>query len=119
MQPRKRLIHYNPAGQPHELTFSCHNRLPLLSRNLTREWTAEAISKACIKHDYALLAFVIMPEHLHLIVLPRETDYKISWLLKSIKQPVARKAGNWLKQNNPVRRGLSETPADWKWSSAA
>jgi putative transposase len=35
---RKRVRSYNEPGHAHELTFSCFHRLPLLSRDRTRQW---------------------------------------------------------------------------------
>ncbi len=52
--------------------------------------------------DYALWAYVFMPNHVHLLIWPRQQEYSISQILKSIKQPVSRKAVHWLKQNKPA-----------------
>ena len=35
---RKRCKRYNIPGEAHELTFSCFQRLPLLSKDRTRHW---------------------------------------------------------------------------------
>jgi putative transposase len=43
---RKKLQHFNLPGHAHELTFSCYRRLPLLSRDRTRQWMIEAIESA-------------------------------------------------------------------------
>ncbi|MFZ2145613.1 MAG: hypothetical protein WAV28_00220 [Sedimentisphaerales bacterium] len=42
-----------------------------------------------------------MPNHVHLLICPRKTKYSISNILLSIKQPVSRKAVDYLKKNNP------------------
>jgi putative transposase len=42
-----------------------------------------------------------MPEHVHLIVLPKKVDYNISWFLKQVKQSVSRRAKAWLRENDP------------------
>jgi putative transposase len=63
----------------------------------------DSIRAACRKWDFELWAYVIMPEHVHLLVFPAHDGYSISDLLKSIKQPVARKAINYLRINAPDR----------------
>ena len=65
---RKKVKHFNYTGHAHELTFSCYRRLPLLSRDRTRDWMIEAIDKAPKERDFSVLAYVIMPEHVHIIV---------------------------------------------------
>jgi putative transposase len=163
---RKQCVRYNEPGHAHELTFSCYQQLPLLSRDRTRAWLAEAIQLARVRLQFDLCAYVFMPEHVHLLIHPRQPDYRISTILWAIKRPVARRAILFLSQNspewlarltatradggterrfwqagggydrnlmepatvrrvidyihnNPVRRGLVDTPEKWSWSSAA
>ncbi len=98
---RKRVRHFNDPGHAHELTFSCYKRLPLLSRDRSRWWLIEAIDRTRARLDYFVLCYVIMPEHVHLIILPKKADYNIPWFLKRVKQSVSRKAKTWLRENNP------------------
>ena len=161
---RKRCKRLNVPGDAHYLTFSCFGRLPLLARDRSRQWLTDAIDQARLSHPFDLWAYVIMPEHVHVVLLPREGT-QISRLLSAIKLPVSRRAVAWLQANqpefltpiedvqpngnrhlrfwqrgggydrnlrsvadihekiryvheNPVRRGLVETPTDWPWSSA-
>ena len=41
-----------------------------------------------------------MPNHVHLVIFPKDEGYSISKILQSIKQPVSTKALAYLKQNN-------------------
>ena len=161
---RKRVRHYNDPGHAHFLTFSCYKNLPLLTRERPLRWFIDAIIQAGEKYRFAVWAYVIMPEHAHLLVFPQDPDYDISTFLKSVKQSTSRKARIFLKDNdagwlgklsvaqgkksvfrfwlagpgydrnvrseeelfekinyihnNPVRRGLVNSPLDWEWSSA-
>ena len=90
-------------GSAHELTFSCYRRLPLLGRDDTRRWLIEAIWATANGHQLELWAYVIMPEHVHLLFVPRDPQYRLSRILQSIKQPVMRRAINFLKQHDPAR----------------
>jgi putative transposase len=98
---RKRIKHFDKDLDAHFLTFSCYHRLPLLSKDRTREWLVEAINKARTKHQFDLWAWVIMPEHVHLLILPKVRGYKTSKILASIKKPVGYKAIQYLKAHAP------------------
>jgi putative transposase len=101
-QLRKTIRHYNIPYQAHFLTFSCYQQFPLLNRKRTRRWLLEAIIKSKEKYKYALWAYVIMPEHAHLLVYPMIEKYNISLFLKTIKQSVSRKAKHYLQESNPA-----------------
>ena len=162
---RKRVKHYDHAGHAHFLTFSCYQRLPLLSKPRTCKWFIDALETTRQKHHFDLWAWVIMPEHVHLLIFPRSVPYRTGAILSSLKSPVGTRAIAYLHAHapdflerlrvinanrvyhrfwqagpgqdhnvyepetvhqiveylhaNPVRRGLTERPEDWPWSSAA
>ncbi len=97
----KRCHRYNLAGNAHELTFSCYNNRPFLLAERTCKYLVDSIIKSREKHKFDLWAYVFMPNHVHLLIFPRKQQYSISDILLSIKQPVSRKALNYLKSNNP------------------
>jgi putative transposase len=72
----------------------------LLARDRTRSWFLGSLRAACEKHAYELYAFVIMPEHVHVIVAPKHGLYDIARFLQSVKQPVAMRAMAWLKKHD-------------------
>ncbi|MDA0835668.1 MAG: transposase [Planctomycetota bacterium] len=84
---RKRVRHYHEPGDIHELTFSCYRRKPLLTNDVWCRDLAEAIDRSCERHRFGLLAYVFMPEHVHLLVAPLETEPDIARLLSDIKRP--------------------------------
>ena len=84
---RKRVKHYHEPGNCHELTFSCYRRLPLLANNERCLALCVAIGRAVRRHEYQLVAFVLMPEHVHLLVYPTVADPRIDKLLSAIKRP--------------------------------
>lgn len=92
--------HFNLEAQAHELTFSCYMGLPLLLNDRARAWFIESVEAARSKRDFSVFAFVVMPEHIHIIIQPKHPVYDISWFLKSMKQPVSRKASCWLKRHD-------------------
>src|SRR5438105_3542553 len=110
---RKRCRRYNEPGHAHELTFSCYGRLPLLSRDRTRGWLMEAIDEARTSERFDLWAYVIMPEHVHILIRPREPGYEISRILWRIKRPVGRRAIGYLRvHDSPFLARLRVTRGD-------
>ncbi len=161
---RKSVHHYCEPGHAHLLTFSCYQRMPLLTDNTRRRLLSQSINNAIAKQHYHLIAFVYMPEHVHLVVLALDEEYDVSRLLSAIKRPFSYRAKCLLTSasdplltrltvrerpgkmafrfwqegsghdrnvahpgtllaaaeyvhNNPVRRGLVESPGEWTWSS--
>jgi putative transposase len=160
---RKECVRYNVPGHAHELTFSCYKRQALLTEERTCQCLADAIVRARSQHDFGVVSYVFMPEHVHLLIWPRRKEYSVSDIMISIKQAVSRREMAYLRRNrpemlvylstgqkhspysfwqagggydrnikeettllhvveythnNPVQRGLVESPVEWKWSSA-
>ena len=42
-----------------------------------------------------------MPDHVHLLIWPRQDTYSVSQILRSIKQPVSRKSLEYIRSENP------------------
>ena len=98
---RKRRRSFDAVGCPHVLTFSCHRRLRLLRGDRTRQWLVDALDAARRRWNFEMWAYVVMPEHVHLLVYPRSPDATVARMLKGIKQPVARRAVAWLRAHRP------------------
>ncbi|HUU84259.1 MAG TPA: transposase [Phycisphaerae bacterium] len=61
----------------------------------------DAIAQARERHRFDLWAYVIMPEHVHLLIYPTEEDYSISRILSSLKQPVSKRAILYVRRHAP------------------
>ncbi len=96
---RKTCRRYDIPGDAHFLTFSCYKRLPLLARDRSRQWLLEALTLGRTRGQFQLWAYVIMPEHVHLVIWPQ--DAPISSILTTIKKSTSNKALNWLEANAP------------------
>jgi putative transposase len=66
----KRRRRNNDADEPRELTFSCYRGFAFFERERTREWFREALEAARAKFGFQIWAYVVMPEHIHLVVYP-------------------------------------------------
>lgn len=95
-RPRKTRKAYNEPGHAHFLTFSCYKRYPLLLRDTARSWVIESLESVRKNQNLELWAYVIMPEHVHALINPRDDGYEMRSILAAIKKPVANKARNYL-----------------------
>ncbi|MEX1026815.1 MAG: transposase [Candidatus Paceibacterota bacterium] len=98
---QKRRKRYELEGDARDFTFSCYHRYQFLSRDRTREWFIEALASARSKYPLDLWAYVIMPEHVHLLLYPREPGLKMGPIVGEIKEEVGRKAVRYLKKHAP------------------
>ena len=136
------LKRFQEARCLHFITFSCHNREPLLGTPEGRDLFEITFERVRQWYGFYVRGYVAMPEHVHLLISEPERA-KLSTALQMLKQNVARELrlpeGNpfWQERyydfnvwseakrieklryihRNPVRRGLVEKPEDWKWSS--
>ena len=86
----------------YRLTFRCYQGLPLLSSDRTKHWFLNALRRARDRHDFLLRAYVLMPEHAHVLLVPRDPK-ALDEICRSIKIPVARRARAFLTANHPDR----------------
>ncbi len=91
----------NVPGEAHELTFTCYHRYPFLTAERACQWLADAINEARVAQQFDLWAYVLMPDHAHMIVNPRERVYDIAVIRSAIKEAVSRQAFLYLREHNP------------------
>jgi putative transposase len=102
----KRRKTFNEPNNAHELTFSCLHRKPFLTSTQAKVWLANALLLHSKRFDMALWAYVYMPEHVHLLVNPRNERYDITLFRAAVKGAVTKCAVSHLRKNNP--RGLEK-----------
>jgi putative transposase len=93
----KNLKRYCGRGDLHFVTFSCYRRLPLLRTIRARNLFVKALGAIRDRYNFSLVGYVVMPEHVHLLVSepPKCTP---SLVLKVLKQRVARDLRNGSKR---------------------
>jgi putative transposase len=111
-QKYKTCHRYNTPGDAHVLTFNCFHGEAFLSKDRTRLWLIDSLCRARERLSLDIWAYVIMPEHCHLLVFPRTPAYSISRILEAIKLPVTRRAKSFLQQTAPesLHRMRDEQP---------
>jgi putative transposase len=73
--------------------------MPMLTNEAWRSMLARQIDTANKRHEFRLVAFVFMPEHLHLLVYPTG-ESEVSDLLKAIKKPFSFRIKQLLMQHD-------------------
>jgi REP-associated tyrosine transposase len=83
------LKRYQEAGDLH-LTFSCYHRQPLLASPLAMHRFEVALELSRVKYGFSVVAYVVMPEHVHLLIYESERGTLAS-AVQCIKQSVSRR----------------------------
>jgi putative transposase len=169
---RRRLPHFQPEGEYLFVTWRLYGSLPVeppdiiyatpghqfvardrdLARNSEIQWLSDTrVARQVVESIrggegrlYELHAWVVMPNHVHLLILP---SVPLAQITHSIKGRTAREANlllertgepfwqnesydHWVRnakecrriatyiEENPVSAGLVSAPEDWPWSSA-
>ena len=128
------------TGNFHFITFSCHNRLPLLSTPEAKNTFLAVLEQTRQRHHWKIAGYVVMPEHVHLLT---DEPPNLATVLQVLKQTTSRylKPPNeerfWLPRyhdfnvqshakyleklryihRNPVTRGLVSAPEEYPWST--
>ena len=72
----------------------------LLTHDAWRKLLCESIDQAAERWDFQLVAFVMMPEHAHLLVLPTTKLVQVDKFLSAVKQPHSVRIKRILQQCN-------------------
>ncbi len=84
-----KLRHFDDEGTARFVTFNCYRNLPALDNCRAKEIVVKYIDNAREKHHFKLLGYVIMPNHVHLVVHP-PAEMKLGLVIGEIKSRVAR-----------------------------
>jgi putative transposase len=138
---RNRSIIYGP--NLFFVTSTVKDWRPLFKNPSERDHLQSLLFSLIPSHADGLMGFVIMPEHIHLLVGCVNGGNQLSKFMQTLKSLSARKlfpriGTIWARRfddlvvlsdkqyriklkyihDNPVRRGLVNEPTDWRWSSA-
>ena len=86
----KGLKRYYGRGDLHFLTFSCYQRRGLLATKGARNMFVRELERVRKKYRFWLVGYVVMPNHVHLLMSEPERD-TVSTVLQMLKQRVARR----------------------------
>ena len=92
------------------LTFSCNQRLPLLGNPAIRDRFAQELEQTRREIGFRLHAWVLMPEHVHLLLRPRLPEYPGGRILSRLKRPFAIAViKRWRQLNAPVLSRITDS----------
>lgn len=92
---------WEKPGDVRFVTFSCQRRLPLLMEPLVADLLLSTLGSARAARGFELFAYVVMPEHVHLLLRPAAGD-TVAAILKSVKLGVAQSVlAGWKKRGDP------------------
>ncbi len=86
---RNPLRRYYGLGDLHFVTFSCYRRRPLLGTPRSRDCFVRVLAKVRSGHEFLLFGYVVMPEHIHLL-LSEPKKGTLSTALQVLKQNTSR-----------------------------
>ena len=132
------------AGYPHHITQRGNRRMPVFFTESDYIYYLKLLSEWSIRHRLEVLAYCLMPNHVHVIGVPRESrslhlafrethrryssfvNLREGWRgylwqgrFSSFAMDMEH-TYNAIRyvEDNPVRAGLVSIPTDWPWSSA-
>ncbi|MGH9882210.1 MAG: transposase [Pyrinomonadaceae bacterium] len=79
------------------LTCVPKDRLPVFRLDALKKVACEAIGEARQSAGFAIYAYVIMPDHIHLVT---DSARESSEILRFVNGITSRRIINWLKENN-------------------
>lgn len=113
---RKRLRRTEGRAYARFLTFSCFRRLPLFLNDRIKQEFVDVMACARREYGFLLIAWVIMPEHVHLLIRPRPSGHPVPRLLMAIKQPFAQRViARWRRLDAPVLRRIVDAGGTHFW----
>ena len=80
-----KLKHYDGQGYARFVTFCTHRKIPVLTNDLFRQAVLDAIQEVQTTTGFQLLAYVIMPEHIHLVLVPQDKE-RLGSIIGEIKR---------------------------------
>lgn len=103
--PRKRMKRWDAPGTVRFLTFSCFERLPLFSNPRIADHFVESLGSARDAERFELFAYVVMPEHVHMLM---RSSLPLSAPLRRLKTTFAQRViSRWRELDAPILNKLT------------
>jgi len=115
---RRTLKRREVSGHARYLTFSCYRRLPLFNNDQIKQLFVDQLDLTRRRLNFQIYAWVVMPEHVHLLVMPDTPEVTASHLLRALKRPVAAKVlTRWREIDPPILNRIKDkkgSPHFWQ-----
>jgi putative transposase len=135
------LKRYQTSGHDHFINFTCYHQHPYLDNAPARNVFEETLESIRQRHDLLIYAYVVMPNHVHLL-LSEPKHHVLADTIRALKTQTSKKLKRTRTQfwqsryfdrniitqkefaeklryihRNPVVDSLVENPEDWPCSS--
>jgi len=101
---------YDILGHCRFLTFSCRHQLPLFTNDAIKRAFTARLAKVRSTHAVSIVAWVIMPEHVHLLLHPDVSEAPMSRVLSALKRPFAEEVlHRWRSLDAPILHRITDT----------
>ncbi len=100
----RRLHRYYGAGYLHFITTSCYRRKPLLGNEHNRDLFLRVLEDVRRRYHFAVIGYVIMPEHVHMLLGEPERDNP-SVVMQALKQVFTQRLLGRMRRSDS-RQGL-------------
>jgi len=94
-----KLKHFDNFNTARFITFSCYHRYQLMVDDGTRLIFLSHLKSICKNYNIDIYGYVIMPEHIHLVVYPR-VEVSIGKVIGQLKSKSAREILLQLRREN-------------------
>ena len=98
------LKHYDHDGRARFVTFCTYRKLPILADDVFRQIVVQCLGDIKIRFQLRLLAWVIRPEHVHIVVIPPE-EIRLGPVIGELKRISTRKIHRLLKSESSALLG--------------
>ncbi|MFK7789795.1 MAG: transposase [Phycisphaeraceae bacterium] len=106
MSKRKR---FEVKDQPRFITCSCFSRMQLFSNDRIKDAFVEELAKTQSRLQFQLHAWVVMPEHIHLLLTPDVPNNTLTNILQDLKSRTAgRVLRRWYELDAPILNRLRD-----------
>ena len=110
------LKRFHGAGDLHFITFSCYRRRQFLAHASRRGMFLRALEKAAADYQLTVIGYVVMPEHVHLLVSEPERE-NLSTVIKAVKQSVARRVKRQWRRRSTQQRLFPDSIPERFWQA--
>ena len=106
---RKTRRRYENPGECRFLTFSCYHRMRLFDNDAIKDAFLEQIDSARRATGFRLIGHVIMPEHVHLMIVPALPEAPVARVLRVLKGAFAHRViARWKELDAPVLMKIAD-----------
>jgi putative transposase len=97
---RRKNHHHNVPGHAHGLTFCCFQHADYFVDPIVCEIFIDVLNESRKVYRYYLWAYVVMPDHVHLLIWPMDPTYEIGKIESGIKGIASKRYGKYLQEND-------------------